>query len=132
MSKSKETVSVRVDAEDYKYLKLLAAGNLHSIAGAISTAIKQCEKAEPITFNICKFIHNNASELHYVFFSVGGNLQEHRIGKSSSLSGALGLLDTYRNENGYTDCRRFKLEKEIEVFDLRFEVDPRNGSIGLA
>src|ERR1700678_2942716 len=132
MSKSRETVSVRVDAEDYKYLKLLAAGNFQSIAGAISTAIKQCEKADPITFQIWKLIRNDASERYYVGFCVGGNLLEDMIGESSSLSGALGLLDVYRNEHGYIDCRRFKLEKEIEVFDLRFEVDFRNGSIALA
>lgn len=124
MSKLSRTVSVRVDAEDYKYLKLLSRGNYQSIAGAISTAIKQCEKSDPITFYICKFIHNDASERYHVGFCVRGNVQEATIGVSSSLSGALELLDAYRNEHGYTDCRRFKLEKDIEVFDLRFEVDP--------
>jgi hypothetical protein len=40
-----------------------------------------------------------------------------------SLAGALELLTAFRNKHGYTDERRFALEKEIAVLDLRFEID---------
>jgi hypothetical protein len=129
MPKSRKTVSVRVDAEDYKYLKLRALSNCRTIAGAIASVVKQCEKSDPISFEIRKIIHKNSSEQ----YCVRVNVQEYDyFCESASLAGALGLLDAYRNEHGYTDYRRFKLEKEIEVFDLRFEVDTGNGIMGLA
>ena len=44
MRKSRKAVSVRVDAEDYKYLKLLALNDCQAIAGAISTVISTVKK----------------------------------------------------------------------------------------
>jgi hypothetical protein len=123
-----ETVSVRVDAEDYKYLELLSLSKCRTIAVAISTAIKQYEKAYPIIFQIWKIIDKNSSEQ----YCVRVNVQEaDYFCESASLAGALGLLDAYRNEHGYTDLGRFALEKEIEVFDLRLEVSTGNGVMGL-
>jgi hypothetical protein len=126
MPKSRKTVSVRVDAEDYKYLKLLALSNCRTIAGAIASVVKQCEKYDPIIFDIWKIVHKNSSEQ----YCIRVNVQDYFC-ESASLAGALWLLDDYRNEHGYIDYRRFKLEKEIEIFDLRFEVDTGNSIMGL-
>jgi hypothetical protein len=117
MTKSRKIVGVRVDAEDYKYLKLLALNNCQAIAGAISTMIKYCEKVEPITFCIWKVIHNDGSETYDVKLPDG----RYAVCSDTTLAGALALIDAYRNEHGYTDYRRFALEKR--VLDLRFEGD---------
>jgi hypothetical protein len=128
MRKPRKTMSVRVDAEEYKYLKLLALSTEQTIAGAISTAIKQLEQAKPITFIILKIFDNDGSETYDVTLAYGDHTW--LIWCDSSLADALEWLTAFRNEHGY-DERRFKLEKEISVLDLRFEVDTGNVIMGL-
>jgi hypothetical protein len=126
MRKPREAVSVRVDAEDYKYLKLLAYNNgCQSIAETISTVIKQCEQASPMGFCIWKVIRNDGSETYDVNLPDG-----YPVGFGDSVAGALEQLTYFRNKYGCTDERRFKLEKEIAVLDLRFD-DTGNGIMGL-
>ena len=71
-AQAEKTVSVRVDAEDYKYLQLLAHSNEQTIADAISNVIKQFEQAKPIGFCIWKIIHNDGSETYDVTLPYGG------------------------------------------------------------
>jgi hypothetical protein len=127
MRKSRKTVSARVDAEDYKYLQLLALSTEQTISGAISTAIKKLEQTKPITFSIFKIIHHDGSEAYDVILPYGGYI----ICGADSLEDALQAITAFRNKQGYTDERRFKLEKEITLMDLRFEVDTGNGIMGL-
>jgi hypothetical protein len=132
MRKSRKAMSVRVDAEDYKYLQLLALSTEQTIAGAISAAIKQLEQAKPITFRILKIIQNDGSERYDVTLPYGGYTgHTWSVWYGPSLAGALELLTAFRNEHGYTDERRFALEKEIEVLDLRLEIDTGNSIMGL-
>lgn len=126
MRKPRKTMSVRVDAEEYKYLRLLAHSNEQTIADAISNVIKQFEQAKPIGFCIWKIIHNDGSETYDVTLPYGGYI----IVAADSLEDALKEITAFRNKHGYTDARRFKLEKEITILDLRFEVDTSNGING--
>lgn len=113
MRKRKEAVSVRVGAEEYKYLKLRAHSHGQSITDAFASLVRKREKAEPMTFKIVRAIGPGPWE-QYSVTADGGD----EVCLGETLDAALEELGKFRVENGY-DARRFRLQEEIEVVDLR-------------
>jgi hypothetical protein len=107
-----EAFNVSVDAEDYKYLRLLALSNGQSITGAIASLVREREDAEPLTFKIIRVIGRDGE-----MYDVTVNGKGTQVCFSNKLDFAIRGLAEFRKKHGYDD-RRFKLENEVEVLDL--------------
>lgn len=113
MRKSREAVSVRVDAAVHKYLKLFANSHSQSITKALASVVRDRELAEPMTFKIVRVIVPDAEQ-----YDVKVNGDGDGVCFRPTMEAAIEALADLRKKNGY-DTRRFKLQPEIEVLDLR-------------
>lgn len=113
MCKHREANSVRVDAAAYKYLKLYANSHRQSITNALASVVRECEKAEPMTFQIVRVIVPDAEQYDVKVNGLGDT-----VCSRPTMEAAMEALAELRKKNGY-DARRFKLQPEIEVLDLR-------------
>ena len=121
MRKRKEAVSVRVDANSYKCLKLLALSYGQSITAALASMVREYEHDNPMTFTfkITRVIDPDGGE--QIDLTVNGG---ESIWFGPTVEGAIDALAAFRKEHGYS-LRRFKLQKEIEVLDFSGEVKER-------
>jgi hypothetical protein len=108
-----KTVSVRVDVEDYKYLKLLALSSGQPITNAITSLVREREDAEPMSFKIVNVIGPDGE-----MYDVTVNGKGTQVCFSNTMDVAMTGLADFRKKHGY-DVKRFKLESEMEVLDLR-------------
>jgi hypothetical protein len=113
MRKSRKTVSVRVDAEDYKYLKLAAKYEDVSIADVIGGAVRMYGASNRLRFRIFHLIGPGPIESYEVGVGGGESDDERLICEVATLKAAQKALAEYRKEHGY-DPRRFPLEKELK------------------
>jgi hypothetical protein len=126
MRKPREAVSVRIDAESYKYLKLFAESYGLSITDALAAIIREHEHADPMTFKILHVIAPfgpGRPGIGDEIYDVNVDGASDPICEGPTFEAASEALANLRKENGY-DPRRFKLQKEIEVVDLRDEPLP--------
>jgi len=111
MRKTREVVSVRVGADAFKYLPVLARAKGQTKTDALASLIKEHEQAEPLTFKIVRVIGPNG-EMYDV--TVNGNT----FAWSNALEGAMEALAQFRKKHD-CDAQRFPLDSEMGVLDLR-------------
>jgi hypothetical protein len=115
MRKHKEAVSVRVDGEAYKYLKLMAHSYGQSITDPIASLVREREHKKPLTFRfVCSICGPDDPNEYAVTVGSGGD----PLWLGPTFEGAREALAKLRKEHGYNP-RRFKLQKGMEVLDFR-------------
>jgi hypothetical protein len=135
MHKSREAVSVRVDVETKKYVELFAIKRNLSLTDALASIVRERECAEPMTFKMCRCISdfigiNETIEdvtkredgYGYENYSVSVDGAPDAFCAGPTKEAALVALVNFRKENGY-GAYRFKLQKEVEVVDIRVDYE---------
>jgi hypothetical protein len=135
MYKSREAVSVRVDVETKKYVELFARKRNLSLTEALASIVREREYAEPMTFKMCRCISdfigiNETNEdvskredgYGYENYDVSVDGAPDAFCAGPTKEAALVALANFRKENGYC-AHRFKLQKEVEVVDIRVDYE---------